>query len=236
MNTSITRRSLLAGALAAGVTTVTGAGSAVAVAPDYGSGHLGDWTSLTASVSTADTIARANVWMLGDSIAARCQYDLAVRLSNERGQTLAVDDHAGRPTTPTLDVLEQWVSTYPLPRQLIMATGSNDVFDPTVMAGQLDRCMAIVAGRSEVYWVDVQVQRWSQPVATQIADQRNSGWVNMQIHDAAGRYGNLHTIGWATALASKPTRLPEYLSDGVHPNSTGVAYRNALTLQQMPAL
>lgn len=199
---------------------------------DYGSGALADYTTMSRSLSTDDTFVRAPVWMFGDSIALGTQKDLAVQLLDQRGRTLAVDDWASRPTIPAVDALEERLGRCAPPEQIIMATGTNDIFDPTVMAAQIDRVMALVGCRSEVYWKDVQASRWSQPAAVQVADQRNSGWVNAQIHDAIPLYPNLHLIPWFNALASKPSRITYYLRDGVHPNdTTGVAFHNAIVLQ-----
>lgn len=201
----------------------------------YGSGALGDWRAATPSVSTPTTIATAPVWQFGDSIARATQRDLAEQLLADRGQTLAVHNHSGRPTAPAVDALEQWLCGNDPAPQIIMATGSNDIFDPTVMAAQIDRTMALVAGRAQVFWKDVQVCRSAQPAAVQLADQRNTGWVNAQIHEAVGRYDNLHLIPWHASLAVKPSRLTYYLRDGVHPNdTTGVAFHNAVVLNALP--
>lgn len=205
---------------------------------NYGSGLLANWATGTPSVSTPATIAAAadgGVWEFGDSIASRTQYDLAVQLG-PRGQTLAVNNWGGRPTLPTVDVLEDWLCTYgdPAP-QIIMACGTNDIFDPPVMAAQIERTMALVGGRADVFWKDVQVCRTNGSL--QVADQRNTGWVNQQIHAAVECHTNLHLIPWFNSLASVPSRLGKYLVDGVHPNpTTGQAFHNAIVLQNLPTL
>lgn len=203
--------------------------------PDYGSGLLGDWTSNVSSVSTPQTIANADVWMFGDSIAKATQKPLAVRLLAERGQTIAVHTQGGRPTVPSVDILEDWLGSYEPPPQIIMATGTNDIFNPPVMAAQIERTMSLLNGRSEVFWKDVQVQRWAYTTNVQIADQRNTGWVNQQIHNAVGRHGQLHLIPWFSSLASKPSRLTSYLRDGVHTSDPlGTDYHNEVVLQALP--
>jgi hypothetical protein len=67
-----------------------------------------------------------------------------------------------------------------------------------------------------VYWVNAQVARTSQPPAVQLADQRNSAWINLQLADARQRHPNLRIVRWAEFLAAQPWRLTTYLRDGVH--------------------
>ncbi|MDQ1536360.1 MAG: hypothetical protein QOE58_753 [Actinomycetota bacterium] len=237
----INRRTILGLAVAGSLLQITPQLAAAApTTPDYGSGRLGDWTTMGFSVSPDPFVNAAiakGVWMFGDSIAMRGQRDLAVRLSTERGQTLAVNHWAGRPTIPTVNELEKWIIRYgALPRQIVMAVGSNDIFNPPVMAAQIVRTMGLVAGRAEVYWMDVQVSRRKSTAAIQIADQRNSGWVNSQIHNAVPRYQNLHLVPWFLAFASSPPRLTAYLEDGVHPNTTtGMRFHSAVVLANVPA-
>lgn len=223
---SISRRAALTAGLAAPLIA-----AAPARAADYGSGILGDWTGYSRSISNEQqilpAISRDGIFILGDSITVGTARDLAYRLYPD-GIIVAVNAWSARPTAPTVDALEQWVTTYGAPRRIVMAAGSNDVFAPPVMAGLIDRTMRIVGPDRIVLWVTVQVARARQSAAVQLADQRNSGWVNSQIYAATARHPNLRVIDWAGFLAAKPFRLTKYLRDGVHTSSSGTGARNAL--------
>jgi hypothetical protein len=111
---------------------------------------------------------------------------------------------------------------------VIMAVGSNDVFNPPVMAAQITRLRAALEPRGvKVSWVDVQVSRIRYSTAVQLADQRNTGWVNAQIH--SGCVAPCTVIGWGEFLSANPAyRLPAYLRDGVHTTDAGKAAWAAL--------
>lgn len=186
---------------------------------DYGSGTLGSWSGYSHSTQPAGSTAwaTADVGIVGDSITSigwkRLQYWLSVR----EGQKLAVNYWSGRPTGPAVtEILAQYRATGKLPKVLIMATGANDIFNPTVMASEVQRLRAGVPATTKVIWVDVFVKRWAQTVTVQNADQQNSMWVNMQIWGSG-----VSVCSWATNLVSKKTRQTAYLKDGVHPNSAG---------------
>jgi hypothetical protein len=57
------------------------------------------------------------------------------------GDTLAVNNWSGRPTAPIVDAPAEWSSKHGLPRRILMATGSNDIYTPHVFAEQIDRTM-----------------------------------------------------------------------------------------------
>jgi hypothetical protein len=134
-----------------------------------------------------------------------------------------------------VDALQEWATTYGLPARILMATGSNDIFCPPVFRAQVERAMSIVGPDRLVVWVNVHVSRWSQPAAVQVADQRNSGWVNSQLADAAAAHPNLRVVRWAELLAGKPGyRIPTYLRDGVHTSvPAGQAARNAMLVEAL---
>ncbi|NUT51159.1 MAG: hypothetical protein HOV94_28215 [Saccharothrix sp.] len=233
------RRLLTAGTLALGF-TATGAGVAAADDGDYGSGVLGPWEGLSKAITDAANIRqvrdRDGLFMFGDSISVQDGYSLAQRLNSRTGDLLAVHNWSGRPTAPAVDALAQWASTYGLPRRVLMATGSNDVFAPPVIAAQVDRVMGIVGPTRTVYWVNTQVARTSQTAVVQLADQRNSAWVNLQLADAQRRHPNLRIVRWAEFLAAKPSRLTAYLRDGVHTTEPlGQDARNELIVQAIEA-
>jgi hypothetical protein len=224
---------VVAGGVAAASPSVDAWAAALPVGTGlYGSGALVDWTGMAQSVSAPEAIgivkANDGVFGFGDSIGFFTFRDLAVRLLPS-GTSLAVNAKRGRPTGPTVDILSEWASTYRLPRRIVMAVGSNDIFNPSGFAAQVDRVMAITGPDVTVYWPEIHVSRWSQPAGVQIADQRNSGWLNVQLHAAAASHENLRIISWATFLAQRPAyRLSAYLSDGVHTTAAGTAARNSL--------
>lgn len=230
-----TRRRLLTVAAAALSTTAVTAESALADG-GYGSGELGPWEGLSRAISDAATIRqvrdRDGLFLFGDSIAVQDGYSLAQRLRARTGDLLAVHNWSGRPTGPAVDALAEWARTHGLPRRLLMATGSNDIFTPPVFAAQVDRALAIAGPSRTVHWVNTQVARTGQPAAVQLADQRNSAWINLQLATALNRHPNLRVIGWAEFLAAKPTRLTAYLRDGVHTTAPlGQDARNELIVQ-----
>ncbi|MDQ1538304.1 MAG: hypothetical protein QOE58_2697 [Actinomycetota bacterium] len=196
----------------------------------YGSGTLGNWAGLSQKVSTPATISRAvssfGLWGFGDSIGVGTFKDLAVRLGS---RTFAVNAKSGRPTAPAVDILSQWAAAHGLPKQILMAVGSNDIFDPFKLAAQIDRVMKVTGPNVIVYWPEIHVSRWKLPVGVQIADQRNSGCLNAQLHAAAAKHETLKIIRWASFLAERPTyRIGTYLTDGVHTSAAGMAARNSL--------
>ncbi|MEV8435851.1 hypothetical protein AB0425_00625 [Actinosynnema sp. NPDC051121] len=232
------RRLLTAGAVAVGSTFLT---TGEAFADGYGSGALGPWESGSTAISTLTQIRPVldtdGLFMFGDSIAVQDGRSLAERLYGRTGDVIAVHNWSGRPTGPAVDALAQWAQAYGLPRRILMATGSNDIFTPPVFAAEVDRTMGIVGPTRTVFWVNVQVARTSQTAAVQLADQRNSAWINLQLADARRRHPNLRIVRWAEFLAAKPSRLTAYLRDGVHTTAPagGQDARNELIVQAIEA-
>lgn len=177
---------------------------------DYGSGTLGP---LGAYVKDGD-MAIADVGIFGDSITVRGCGELKAWLLANGGHTLATDAQGSREVTKTAADLETYAV---LPRTVIMAIGTNNIMNPTVFGAQMDRILAHLAAHPEVehvLWIDVQACRTTLPVATQIADQRNSMAINMQIHE---RLPASQIVTWAWSFISNPARLGMYLEGGVHP-------------------
>ncbi|HEY3509093.1 MULTISPECIES: hypothetical protein [Kribbella] len=229
----------MAGAAAAVAGVGVVAAETASAADLYGSGELGDWTILSRSISTAATVAYVRdhdgVCMFGDSIAVQDGKALASKLLG-RGISLAVHNWSGRPTMPAVDALENWALKYGLPRRILMATGTNDIFNPPVFAAQVDRTMRIVGSNRKVVWVNTQISRVAKSAAIQVADQRNSAWINSQLHDAEKKYPNLDLVRWAEFLAAKPSRLTQLLREGVHTTvPAGQDARNDLIVQGLLA-
>ena len=117
-----------------------------------------------------------------------------------------------------------------------MATGTNDIFNPPAFAAQVDRTMNIVGSHRTVVWVNTQIARTAKSATVQLADQRNSAWVNSQLSDAQKKYPNLRIVRWAEYLAAKPARLTMYLREGVHTTVPGGQdARNELIVQALIA-
>lgn len=186
-------------------------GATVPVQADFGSGALGNWPTLAHSVT--DDWATADVGLIGDSITARCHTALAAQLAS-RGKTLAVNYWSGRPTRPAVD----WLLAQPrLPKILLVATGANDIFDPRPFGAQVARLKANLPAGVTLMWVDVQAARTHYGAAVQLADQRNSMWIDNQLRENLAK-GQI--IAWSEWFASDPSRLAYYLEDGIHPWTT----------------
>jgi len=215
------------------------AGDPVAVASDsgigggYGSGEPSHWRQQSRSISPDEQIRRVRrsdgIVMFGDSISVQDGKSLAALLSSTTGDSLATHNWSGQPTAPGVDALQQWAVDFGLPRRILISLGSNDIFDPSGFAAQVDRAMRIAGPDRTVFWVNVQVARSKQPAAVRLADQRNSQWINLQLAAAQRRHPNLRIVPWAEFLASGPHRLATHLRDGVHTSiPAGQKARNTL--------
>lgn len=196
----------------------------------FGSGTLADYTIYSHGV--IGDFATADVGIVGDSITTlgHADFNAAMALL---GKTTARDYWSSRPTKPAVDTT---LSRPVLPRIMIMACGTNDIFNPIGMGAQIARFTPTVLaakGVQHLFWVDVHCCRTKLPLQTQIYDERNSCLVNNQIHDAIERD---HVIQWHNTLNGRGNSWPPYyLSDGVHPKpSIGTKYwaailKNAIT-------
>jgi hypothetical protein len=183
-------------------------GTSVPAEADFGSGTLGNWQALTHGI--VGNWSTADVGIIGDSITTRCYRPLWTSVTKQ-GKTLAVNYWSGRPTAPTVD----WLLSQPtLPRVLIVASGSNDIFDPRPVGAQVARLKAGLPRGTTLLWVDVQVSRTRYSSAVQVADQRNSMWVDNQLRENLPK---AQIVPWSWWFASNPNRLAYYLQDGVHP-------------------
>ena len=206
----------------------------------YGSGSLTPWRSLTRSISPGeqikDVVETDGIFLFGDSIAVQDEDALAFELWRRTRAMLAVDAWAGRPTGPAVDVLARWAKTYGLPRRIVMATGTNDVFTPPLFGGQIDRVMRLAGPSRTVYWVNVHVGRFKDSAGIQAADKRNTAWVNLQLDTARQKHPNLVIVRWAEFLAARQDRLRQYLRDGVHTTvPVGQDARNTLIVDAIAA-
>lgn len=217
----------------------------------FGSGVLGDWsglshglycfqppgstlksTSYTRATKATNKLSSAamacpgeDVRIYGDSITFGGKSALAAELNN-LGYTLFVDAWSGRSTTPAVDAL---VAETVLPNDVIMAVGTNDMFNPVVMGAQVQRAENFIAAYNaehgtsvRLWWVDVQATRWGQTDVIERNDQRNSMAINMAIYK---RIPVNNIIAWNQRFMDNPALLTTYLVDGVHPKTgSGYAY------------
>jgi hypothetical protein len=199
----------------------------------YGSGTLGPWKGLLHRISSEDQIrdvlAFDGVFMFGDSIAVQDSPGLERLLADRGGDSIAVHDWSGQPTSAAVDALEEWSRSYGLPRRIVMAVGTNDIFDPPAFAAQVERALKIVGPNRTIYWVNVYAMRTKQSPAMQDADRANSAWINHQLDEAAYVHPNLRIIEWSQFLTAQPNRPAQYLRDGVHTTEPlGSSARNEL--------
>jgi hypothetical protein len=152
------------------------------------------------------TLVGADVILVGDSITTLCKSYFTSRVQAQ-GLTWGVSYWSGRPTKPAVD----WALSLSVkPRVLVMAIGTNDIYNPGVMAAQIARLKAGMPN-TDVRWVDVRAKR----PAFATADMRNSRNVNAQIWDAAG----ITPIKWMGWFDEMPSREAMYIQpqNGVHP-------------------
>lgn len=223
----------------------------------YGSGVLGDWSTLShglycfnpngtlqtsytraakatqAASSAALPCTGEDVRLYGDSITFGGKSAFAAEMGNY-GLTTYVDAWSGRPTTPVADAICAETATG-LPKDVVVASGTNDIFNSTVMAGQIQRIKTCIADKNaartdgvvtKLFWVDVQATRWGQTDVIERNDQRNSMAVNMAIWNNLDKS---QIIQWSQRFLANPALLTTYLVDGVHPKTgTGYAYWAAI--------
>ncbi|WBQ08593.1 hypothetical protein [Kribbella sp. CA-293567] len=226
---------------AGAVLVATGAamvGTSGSVSADtYGSGELGPWDRLNRLVSSDDQVRRVlagdGVFMFGDSIGVQDGNALALRLTKLTGSALAVHNWSGQPAAAAVDALEAWSAKYGLPRRIVMAVGTNDIFKPPAFGPQVDRALRIAGPARTVFWVNTQVSRTRESELVQRADLRNSAWVNRQLDDSARRHPNLTVVRWSEFLAE--VKYPHrYLRDGLHTSvPLGQHWRNELILRAL---
>src|SRR5690349_10572778 len=185
----------------------------------YGSGTLGPWQDLVRRISPEDqirdTLTFDGIFLFGDSIAVQDSVSLERRLADSTGDSIAFHDWSGQPTSAAVDALEEWSRDYGLPRRIVMAVGTNDIFDPPAFAAQVERAMKIAGPDRTVYWVNVYASRTKQPPAVRDADLANSAWVNNELYEASLNHPNLRIIDWSSFLTSRPDGPTPYLRDGV---------------------
>jgi len=220
-------------------TAISNTYAPTAVAPGrYGSGVLGSWDKLLRRISPEDQVRDVlnfnGIFMFGDSIAVQDGDALEHQLAAQTGDSIAVHNWSGQPTSAAVDALAEWSQNYGLPDRILMAVGTNDIFDPPAFGAQVERAMNLAGPDRTVYWVNVEVSRFRRSAEMQAADRANSAWINQQLEEAAQRHPNLRIIHWAEFLANQPEGLGKYLRDGVHTTEpVGRMTRNDLILEAL---
>lgn len=179
---------------------------------DYGSGPAGNYHDYAHYLSPEMTWVAADAWMFGDSITYGGRPQLTTRMS-AAGKTIAFDAWSSRPATPAVDALEVRLNnlSYAKPSVVIMAVGTNDFIDPTLVAAQVLRAKYLCAAAGvELVWVDTFLRREGY----RENDLINCAWINAQIHE------NIpvnRIVPWFRWFASAKSRIDARLRDGVHP-------------------
>lgn len=201
---------LLAGLFAATVWFV-----ALVVAPTdanagYGSGEWGG--PVSAPRKTGAPVATAHVLIVGDSIVNGCSGQL-VKAFGAKGLKLAVIAQSGQNTKGLAGLLE---AEPVLPGRVIMAAGSNDIFNPPAVGPQIARVKAHTAAKgSSLQWADTYVARTTVSLAMRAHDLKNSTTINQQIYKALpGMVISPKTALLRAVERGRSTRY--YLRDGLH--------------------
>ena len=174
------------------------------------------------------------VLVVGDSITVRSYKALATALG---GRRLAVNAHSGRNTRLSIDSLLAQMKGLPdeaWPADLLMATGTNDIFAPGAMRAQVARLLSVVPAHVRVHWVTVYAAR----PAYLLADRHNSYLVNQSIVagcKAAVPAGRCTLVTWGSFIAGSPYRMRTDIdSGGVHPTVAGQADWGKLLAAAVP--
>lgn len=185
----------------------------------YSSGRLGPWRSMSRSAATAAASAQVaadprGVRLIGDSISMVVLRPLFDQL-RAQGRPLSWDGWSGRPTAPCVASALADADAALLPGTLIVVSGANDIFDTAAFAPAVRRLLTGLPSTTQVIWATPYAGRRTSP----IADTRSSALLSLQLEQAAAAHPNVHLVRWFEFLAKKPSRLPAYVPDGVHPKS-----------------
>jgi lysophospholipase L1-like esterase len=178
----------------------------------YGSGVPVDYRKYSRYLSAEARWENSDVWLFGDSILFGAKEQVISRLTNA-GKTCAIDAWSSRPMTPAVDSLRDHLAnpSYIKPKRVVMAVGTNDIFDPTVVLAQIQRAQVLCEFAGvELIWVDAFARR----EGFREADLINCAWVNQQIH---GQIPADRVVNWYRLFAASKNRIAARLSDGVHP-------------------
>jgi len=172
--------------------------------------------------------------MFGDSIAVQDGPALEKLVAAQTGTPVAVHDWSGQPASAAVDALAEWSRKYGLPDRIVMAVGTNDIFEPSAFATEVEQAMKIAGPKRTVYWVNVHANRFDMSAAVQSADRANSELINRALDQAAVRHRNLRVVRWSEFLSARAGQVRTYLRDGIHTTQpAGQRARNALIAQAL---
>ncbi|HET7900729.1 MAG TPA: hypothetical protein VFL59_06040 [Candidatus Nanopelagicales bacterium] len=217
------RTAALASAVALAVTAPATPPHQARPAGPAGSGWASEWQQRGHAMTPSCLVAgAAKVTVIGDSVTRQ----MTVRLSGQLGLahlTNCVETWSARPSMPAVAA----AAALPVMARssvLVMATGTNDVFDPGQLPDAIDAALRLAHGRP-VVWVNVYVHRAGTVPALRAYDLPNSRVVNAMLAAAAGRHPSLHVVDWYAVAAAHPALL---LKDGVHVTDRGSRVRTAM--------
>lgn len=166
------------------------------------------------------------VLVVGDSITVRTREILVRRLTAD-GWSVCLDARSMQPTSAALDGFTENGAFPAYVDVLVMATGSNDIFDPAQLPAQVARARTYAAGRP-LLWVTAWVARTRVSPELAEHDRMNTQRVNAVIHRLIGRHDRAAVIDWYADLAAGSARPGRFLVDGVHTTELGGRQRAAL--------
>ncbi|WP_162872697.1 GDSL-type esterase/lipase family protein [Austwickia chelonae] len=193
---------------------------------DYGSGFHSDYGKFTREVSSADDFRRAvadpaGCLVIGDSIATFVIRDLVADLREGTGHACVHDTWPGRATEGTANALLDLQLRYGLPPQIIVMSGTNDIFNPPLFEPQMERILDAIGPERRILWVSTfDSRRPHSPRSA--ADERNTAWINGILTRRAASTPNLTIVPWDALFRGRSDNIDNLLSDGVHPNAAGV--------------
>jgi len=198
-----------------------------------GSGNLSQWRANPHTVVADCAIGPVGrrVLVVGDSITSRTK-DVLTSTLTAAGWSVCIDSQPGQPTWYALDNFKTDGSFPAYVDVIVMATGSNDIFDPTRLAAQVQRARTY-AGTRPMLWVNVFVHRSGANASYRSHDLLNSAKVNRLLVNRYGWRFVTATVDWSGVLTRRPARQATHLVDGVHTTVTGGAVRSALIAQSL---
>ncbi len=157
--------------------------------------------------STNKTYRHADTWLYGDSITYQ-----SWRYLRPLDGGLAVDAVWGRQTSSAVTNLGRDVHRFPthLPRTVVIATGTNDLYQLDTFRKQVALARAVLPTKVRLLWVNVYVETTT---TYNLADR------------ILGEQAGVRPLLWSRTNLSSDHSL---LKDGIHVTNEGCDLRNAL--------
>ncbi|VDG17847.1 acetyltransferase [Lactobacillus sp.] [Lactiplantibacillus mudanjiangensis] len=147
---------------------------------------------------------------VGDSVLLDVSSDLQTVIPGT-----VVQGKVGRQVTEVPGIISALKNQGQLAHNVLVNIGTNGTITPS----QADQVVQAIGKDHQIFWVTAHVptRSWQNQV-------------NQQIHRTAKKYPNVHVIDWySTALKQSKW----FVSDNVHPNSTGNRHLTALIANQI---